>query len=192
MSERLDCEAFSMADGLVSVQGISNGLHSLALSRDGKLWAATTKGLAMLDLRSTLITSAKPTIYLTDVTIGRNTQHASRDVVLPPGTNHVEINFAAVEISSPEKIRMQYRLDGVDSEWLDAGSNPRAIYSNMPVGTHTLHIRACNRNGIWDRQGVVFSITQQPFFYQTHWFVAAMFVLGVFMAGLTRDGRALR
>jgi len=76
---------------------------------------------------------------------------------------------------------MQYRLDGVDSEWLDAGPNPHAIYSNVPVGTHALHIRACNRNGIWDRQGMVFSITQQPYFYQTRWFVAAMFALGVLL-----------
>lgn len=181
--EPLDYEAFSTADGLAAAQGSGVG-HSMALTRDGKLWAATTKGLAMIDLRRVLITKAKPSIYLTDVTIGRDTQPASREVVLPPGTNHVQIDFAAVEISSPEKIRMQYRLDSVDSEWLDAGPNPHAIYSAMPVGTHTLHIRACNRNGIWDRQGVVFSITQQPYFYQTRWFVAATFALGVLLVGL--------
>ena len=80
----------------------------------------------------------------TVVTVGRNSQPAGREVVLPPGTNHVEVHFAAVEISSPEKIRLQYRLDGVDSEWLDASPNPRAIYSNMPVGTElsALHVQA--------------------------------------------------
>src|SRR5262245_7842979 len=51
-------------------------------------------------------------------------------------------------------------------------------------GAVALHIRACNRNGIWGRQGMVFSVTQQPFFYQTRWFVAAMFVLGVLLVGL--------
>src|SRR5262249_50986742 len=97
------------------------------------------------------------------------------------GTNHLQIDFDAVEISSPEKIRMQYRLDGVDSEWLDAGPNPHAIYSTLRPGTHSLHIRACNRSGIWDRQGVVFSITQQPYFYQTRWFVAAMLALALLL-----------
>ena len=139
----------------------------------------------MLDLRRLPVTNAKPSIYLTDVTVGRNRQLASgREIVLPPGTSHVEIAFAAVEISSPEKIRMQYRLDGVDSEWLDAPSNPRAIYSSIPVGTHALRVRACNRSGIWDRQGVVFTVTQQPYFYQTRWFAAAMFALGVLLVGL--------
>ena len=181
--EPLDCEAFSSADGLATAQAAQGG-YGMALGRDGKLWVATANGLAMFDLHRLPITSAKPSIYLTDVTIGRNTQRPGHDIVLPPGTNHLQIDFGAIEISSPEKIRMQYRLDGVDSEWLDAGPNPHAIYSNVPVGTHALHIRACNRNGIWDRQGVVFSVTQQPYFYQTRWFVAAMFALGVLLVAV--------
>jgi len=98
-----------------------------------------------------------------------------------------QVDFGAVEISSPEKIRMQYRLDDVDTEWLDAGRDPHAIYSTLSPGTHVLRIRACNRSGIWDRQGVVFSITQQPFFYQTRWFMAAMWISGaLFVVGVYR------
>jgi signal transduction histidine kinase/ligand-binding sensor domain-containing protein len=178
--EPLDYETFSTADGLTTAEVTSPGL-SMAFSRDGKVWAATPKGLAMIDIHRLPTTNTKPSIYLKDVTIGRNKQHATREVVLPPGTNHVEIDFAAVEISSPEKIRLQYRLDGVDSEWLDAGRDARAIYSRIPVGTHALHIRASNRNGVWDRQGVVFSVTQQPYFYQTRWFIAVMITLGIML-----------
>jgi ligand-binding sensor domain-containing protein/signal transduction histidine kinase len=175
--EPLDYEAFSTADGLATASA-SSWSRSLALTRDGKLYAATTRGLALFDLNRLRVTNTKPSIYLTDVTIGRNTERAGREVVLPPGTNHVEIHFAAVEVTAPEKIRLQYRLDGVDSEWLDAPANPVAIFSRIPVGTHALRIRACNRNGVWDRQGVVFSVTQQPYFYQTRWFIGAMVALG--------------
>ncbi|HYL99854.1 MAG TPA: two-component regulator propeller domain-containing protein [Blastocatellia bacterium] len=182
--EPLDYEAFSTADGLATARVGMPG-RVMALTANSALWIATGKGLARLDLRRLPITNAKPSIYLTDVMIGRNTHQANHEVVLPPGTSHTEIYFAAVEISSPEKIRMQYRLDGVDSEWLDAGPSPRAVYNTVPVGTHALHIRACNRNGIWDRQGVVFAVTQQPFFYQTRWFIAAMLALGVLFVFMT-------
>lgn len=175
--EPLDYEEFSGADGL-NISGSNSLGNSIALTRDGKVYAASSKGLAMFDLHLLRATNVKPSIYLTDVTIGRNKQRASDEIILPPGTSHTEIHFAAVEISAPEKIRMQYRLDGVDSEWLDAPDNLNAIYSQIPVGTHTFHVRACNRNGIWDRQGVVFSITQQPYFYQTRWFIAALVALG--------------
>lgn len=176
--EPLDYETFSIADGLTTAEVTHTG-RSMALTRDGKLWAATPKGLAMFDLGRLPVTHTKPAIYLTDVTIGRKNQAAGREIVLPPGTSHTEIHFAAVEVSAPEKIRLQYRLDEVDSEWLDAPANPVAIYSRIPVGTHALRIRACNRNGVWDRQGVVFMVTQQPYFYQTRWFVAAMITLGI-------------
>ena len=180
--EPMDREAFGSIDGLTGAAPSTS--YSLASTPDGKLWGATTQGVARFDLRRLSVTTAKPSIYLTDVTIGRNTQHAGREIVLPPGTNHVEVHFAAVEISVPDKIRMQYRLDGVDSEWLDAPDDPVAIYSNIPVGTRALHIRACNRNGIWDRQGVVFMITQQPYFYQTRWFIAAMVAFGFLLVFL--------
>jgi signal transduction histidine kinase/ligand-binding sensor domain-containing protein len=176
--EPLDYETFSTGDGLATSE-MSSPEKSMTFSRDGKVWAATPKGLAMIDLRRLPVTNANPSIYLKDMTIGRNKQPASREVLLPPGTSHVEIDFAAIEISAPEKIRLQYRLDGVDSEWLDAPSDAKAIYSRIPVGTHALRIRASNRSGVWDRQGVVFSVTQQPYFYQTRWFIAAMITLGI-------------
>ena len=177
--EPLDLEIFSTADGLTTAAAV--GLERTLALTGGKLYAATATGLAMFDLHRLRVTNAKSSIYLTDVTIGRNKQRAGGEIILPPGTNRVEIYFAPVEISAPEKIRLQYRLDSVDSEWLDAPANPNAIYSNIPVGTHALHVRACNRNGIWDRQGVVFMVTQQPYLYQTRWFIAAMLALGLLL-----------
>jgi ligand-binding sensor domain-containing protein len=70
--EPLDYEAFSTADGLTTAGTTSLG-GGLALTRDGKLYAATPKGLAMFDLSRLHVTNAKPSIYLTNVTIGRNT-----------------------------------------------------------------------------------------------------------------------
>jgi signal transduction histidine kinase len=134
---------------------------------------------------------------VTNVTIGRNTVRPGREIVLPAGTNHLQVDFGAVEISSPEKIRMQYRLDDVDSEWLDASRDPHAIYSTLPAGTHLLHTRASNRSGIWDRQGVVFSITQMPFFYQTRWFGATigglviLLVVGTYRTRVHQMSRAM-
>ena len=121
----------------------------------------------MLDLPRLPHTNRKPPIYMREITVGRNVQLPVPELVLPQGTHHVELNFDAIEISSPEKIRLQYRLDGVDSEWLDTVHPAHAIYSNIPVGKHAFHVRACNRDGIWDRVGMVYSITQQPFFYET-------------------------
>lgn len=180
--EPVDYAAFGRADGLTSGEA-SVGEPNSALTRDGKLWIATPQGLAMLDLPRLPITDRKPAIYMEEVTVGRSPQPPGHELVLPPGTHHVELHFDAIELSSPEKIRLQYRLDSVDSEWLDAGAPAHAIYTNIPSGTHGLHLRACNRDGIWDRVGVVYNITQQPYFYETRLFLLATVTAGLLLLG---------
>ena len=184
--EPVDFAIFGLADGMSSIQCVP-GHPDLALTPDGKLWAATVAGLAMIDLNRLRRTDRKPAIHMEEFTVGRNQQLPGEELVLPAGTSHTELRFNAVEITSPEKIRLQYRLDGVDSEWLDAEAPGHAVYSTIPPGTHAFHVRACNRDGIWDRTGMVYLIIQKPFFYQTTWFRVAMIVTGLLLVlGLYR------
>jgi signal transduction histidine kinase len=69
-------------------------------------------------------------------------------------------------------VHMQYRLEGIDSAWLDAKLDGAAVYTTIPHGTYLFHVRASNGDGVWDRQGIIYRITQEPFFYQTAWFQA--------------------
>jgi len=175
----LDRAQFGPVDGMDL--RMSDGRPDLAVTRDGKLWVATEQGLAMLDLRRLPRTDRKPAIYVREVTVGRNAQSPGQELVIPPGTHHLELWFDAIEITSPERIRLQYRLDDVESEWLDPPTPTHAFYTNMPPGKHAFHIRACNRDGIWDRTGVVYYITQQPYFYETGWFRLAIVMAGLLL-----------
>ncbi len=134
----------------------------------------------MLDLSRLPRNNRKPAIYMEQIMVGRTMQPPGRELILPPGPHHVELHFGVIELASPEKIHMQYRLDDVDQEWLDADANTGAIYPSFPAGTHKFHIRACNSDGIWDRTGIVYNITQLPYYYETKLFrlmLVAMFGL---------------
>jgi signal transduction histidine kinase/ligand-binding sensor domain-containing protein len=180
----LDYASYGHADGLNSPE-CSVGAPNMAITPDGKLWVATINGLAMLDLPRLPHTHRQPATFVEEVLVGRKKQLAGRELVLPPGLHHVELHFNAVDLTSPEKIRLQYRLEGVDPEWLDADSTHTAIYTSIPVGAHSFHLRACGSDGVWDRVGIVYSVTQQPYFYQTTWFrVAALAGLGLLLAGV--------
>jgi ligand-binding sensor domain-containing protein/signal transduction histidine kinase len=170
---------FGRTDGMASTQ-CSIGTPNMALAADGKLWVSTVQGLAMLDLPRLHFDSAKPVIFVEEVTVGRESQLAGRELVLPPGTHHVELRFDSISLASPEKIRFQYRMDDVDPLWLEADNSLTAVYTNIPVGTHAFKIRACNSDGVWDRSGISFPVIQKPYFYEAGWFrlVAAIaFVL---------------
>jgi PAS domain S-box-containing protein len=170
---------FGQTDGMTSTQ-CSTGAPNMALAPDGKLWVATVQGLAMLDLPHLSFETAKPVVFVEDVTVGRTRQPADRELVLPPGTHHVELRFDSITLSSPEKTLFQYRMDDVDPVWLDADKSLTAVYTNIPVGTHAFRVRASNSAGVWDRSGVSFSVTQEPYIYQTGWF-RALCAVGFFL-----------
>ncbi len=165
----LDYARFDRADGMNSIQ-CSVGAPNMAITPDDKLWVATVKGLAMLDLARLQQGNTKPTVFVGAVTIGKNKELAGRELILAPGTHHVELHLEAVDLASPEKVRLQYRMESVDAAWLDADATRTAIYTNIPVGTHAFHVRASGSDGVWDRIGILYNITQRPYFYQTTWF----------------------
>jgi len=160
---------YGKADGMASTQ-CSTGAPNMALTPDGKLWVATVQGLARLDLQHLSFDSAKPAVFLEDVTVGRVRQPPGHELVLPPGTHHVELHFDSISLAWPEKIRFQYRMDDVDPLWLEADNSLTAVYTNIPVGTHAFRIRASNRDGMWDRAGISFPVSQKPYLYETGWF----------------------
>src|ERR1700683_494654 len=174
--EIIDC-----SDGLISIQ-CSVGSPNMAITPDGKLWVATVKGLAMLDPNDPLGAGRKPKVFVGAVTDGANQFLAGNETVLPPGTHHVELHLEAVDLTSPEKIQLQYRMDGVDSTWLDASGSRIAVYTGIPIGAHAFHVRASGSDGVWDRNGIVYIVTQRPYFYQTTWFFVVCFGLLAFLA----------
>lgn len=177
----LDYQLIDRSDGLNTIQ-CSVGSPNMTITPDNKLWVATVKGLAMLDLARLPGADRKPKVFIGAVTVGKDKLLAGRGTILPPGTHHVEFHFEAVDLSSPEKIRLQYRLDGVDAVWLDTGASRTAVYTNIPIGSHAFHVRASSSDGVWDRNGIVYNITQRPYFYQTTWFLLLCATAVAFLA----------
>jgi ligand-binding sensor domain-containing protein/signal transduction histidine kinase len=168
-----DYALFTRADGMRSAECTEAGMGPhMTITRDGRLWVTTEQGLAMIDLPRLPRDAGKPVVYVRDTVVGRKSQRPGDRLVLPPGTSHLELAFDPVELSAPQRIRMQYKLDGVDDTWLDAPPSHVATYSGLPPGSHTFHVRATNRDGVWDLVGMTYQVTQQPFVYQTAWFQA--------------------
>jgi hypothetical protein len=131
----LDYFHLDRTDGLNSIQ-CSVGAPNIAITPDNKLWVATVKGLAMIDLVRLSQTSRKPEVFVGAVTLDKTKVLAGQQLLLRPGAHHVELHLEALDISSPGKIRLQYRMDGVDANWLDADSSWTAVRSLSDSAVH--------------------------------------------------------
>jgi signal transduction histidine kinase/ligand-binding sensor domain-containing protein len=169
----------SAADGLTPALG-GTTQPTVARTPDGRLWFSQFQGLAMVDPAS-LQPAPKAAVHIGDITVDRKVRAPGRRLSLSAGPHHIEIQFDTIEIASPERTRLQYRLEDVESEWFDAGPLHTAIYNNLPPGRHRFHVRASNRDGVWDRAGLVYEIVQAPYFYQTRLFQLAEVLAGILL-----------
>ena len=55
--------------------------------------------------------------------------------------NSFTISYTALDYGDFERVHYYYKLDGFDSEWIDAGSSHSVSYSNLPSGHYTFRLR---------------------------------------------------
>ena len=176
--------AYGRADGMASRE-CNGGTQPVAWKTpDGKLWFATAKGVAMIDSNRAR-TAAAPPIVMHSVTADRQPLNPSGPITLGAGTKSLELGFAGLNLSSPEKLHYQYRLEGFDEQWIDAGTRRTASYTNLKAGSYRFHVRAAIDDGPWNTRTSV--VKQTPFFYETPWFMSlAGFVVVGSAAGAHR------
>jgi signal transduction histidine kinase len=106
---------------------------------------------------------------------------------LAPGRQRIEIHFTALSFMAPERVRFQYRLEGLETDWVDGGTKRFAEYSFLPPGDYTFRVIAANSDGVWNRTGASIAITRLPYFWQTWWFrLASVLVAGGIVGGTVR------
>lgn len=99
------------------------------------------------------------------------------ELLLKYNQNYFSFEFAALDLSAPEKNQYAYRLDGIDTAWVYPQKRRFATYTNIDPGTYTLRVRGSNNDGVWNEQGLALPITITPPFWATWWFRSLMAIL---------------
>jgi ligand-binding sensor domain-containing protein len=185
--ETIDSLVYGKNDGMKSPQSSRNGKPSAWKANDGRLWFATSKGLVTVDPQAVHLDTKPPTVLIESVVAdGRivedeRTNLAAASIAqanrlaalrIPPGHGELEFQYAALGLSEPEKERFRYRLEGVDTGWIEAGTRRIAYYNHLAPASYRFQVRACNKDGIWSPTAVSLQLVLQPHYWQTVWFHA--------------------
>jgi diguanylate cyclase (GGDEF)-like protein len=149
---------------------------------DGKLWFTTRKGIVAVDPLHTIHNDLVPPVVVESVSADGIVQPYSSGLRLSPGKKGIEIQYTALSFRIPERVRFKYRLEGYDSDWVDAGVRRIAYYTNLPPGEYRFRVIAANDDGVWNDLGASVGIVLVPRFYQTKWFYLCCFLLAILMA----------
>ncbi len=183
--------SYGTADGMRTRECNGGFQPAACKTRDGRMWFATMKGLAVVDPRKPRAAKPAPPVKIEQVFIDRHAADPLRKTEVPPGDGDLEFRYAALGFEAPEKILFRYRLTGFDKDWIDAGSRRTAYYTNIPPGHYTFQVIARNGDGVWNSGGAAFIFHLRPHYYQAFWFYA-LGTLAVFGLMMSRHRLHLR
>lgn len=184
---RVQVDSFAEADGMASAQcnGVSN--PAAWLSREGRVWVATAKGLAVVDpARLSGFARHAPPVIIEEISVDEHSVALRPQLELPPGTRKLELRFAGLSYLMPQKIRYRYRLEGFDSDWVERGTQRFAQFTNLGPGNYRFRVGAANPGGDWGEEEATLSfrirpyVWQQPLFWTAAVVAALLGLLGLY------------
>jgi ligand-binding sensor domain-containing protein/serine phosphatase RsbU (regulator of sigma subunit) len=167
-------------DGLLNLE---SNYNSSSIDKDGRILIGTISGLEIYNPKfdkynvkeaNTSITSIKLFFgqenilnYCTGID---STFLLPKNLTLPFNKNHITFQFIGVSLTAPEKVKYQYKLDGLDDNWTPVTSKTEATYSSLPPGTYKFMLKAMNNDGVWNEHPITYEFVISPPWYNTWWF----------------------
>ncbi|HLZ16210.1 MAG TPA: ATP-binding protein, partial [Cyclobacteriaceae bacterium] len=170
----VDFKLFDNRDGMKSKE--CTAATRALISSTGRVWVPTINGVAVFYPEKIIENRIPPPVFVTNLKAD-NQEVAGSPRVIEPGRLRYTFDYTAPSFIVPAKIQFKYKLDGVDNDWISAGTARQAEYTNLWPGDYVFRVLACNSDGVWNKKEATLTFKVKPFFYQT----AAFFV---FLTGI--------
>ena len=172
---------FSTSDGL-----ITNNISASFKSTTGEMYFAGKGGVIGFHPDSIKINYYKPPVYLTDFKLFNKSVPITSDIQsggfsIPNQINYckkielayiqnvITIGFIALNYQNLKNNQYKYKLEGFQDNWISAGYQREATYTNLSPGEYTFRVIASNNDGIWNTQGASLKIIVNPPWWKSGW-----------------------
>ena len=163
-------------------------LPTAAYTPEGSLWFATGNGVARIDPYKSMERIQPSAVTIKGLTAdGIDFDISAEFVRLAAAPQKLVINYSALNLSTPETLRFQYRLNGHDTEWVDVGRSRQAVYSRLRPGDYEFQVRALDENGLFNLSEAALPVViPQAFYLRPGFLLIFTSVLGVLMFWTSR------
>jgi signal transduction histidine kinase/ligand-binding sensor domain-containing protein len=171
---RIQGTLFDSSDGVSNLGDEPTVGPGVAKTPDGRIWFMTTEGTSLIDPHHLLSNKLPPPVRVEQITADRKTYEAGETSIghvhLPARIRDLEIDYTALSLVVPEKVRFRCKLEGWDRDWQEVGNRRQAFYSNLPPRHYRFRVMACNNSGVWNEAGAFLDFSIAAAYYQSWWF----------------------
>jgi ligand-binding sensor domain-containing protein len=165
--------SFTVADGLHGNVFLSGGYCT---TRSGMIVFTGQGGATIFQPDSIKKIVTPPPVVITSFKVF-DTQVALNDgsaIELKHDQNFLSFEFAALDFAAPERNQYAYKLEGVDTGWVESGTRRFARYTHLPDGEFTFRVKGSNKDRVWNEEGASLAIVIHP-----PWWTTLLFQLGI-------------
>lgn len=186
-TDQLRIARIGVSEGLPIRETTGGFMPSSHINAGGELFIPTVQGMAVLDTERMQLNRNIPNVIMDEIEKDGVASHPNEISVIPFDVQRIIFRFTALSFKNPDYVQFQYKLEGVDSNWHNTAGSREAIYTTLSPGEYRLLVRASNNDGYWNEEGVSFSFSVPPPYWQTVWFYLLMVLLvGGMIFGLYR------
>ncbi|MBK8246917.1 MAG: response regulator [Gemmatimonadetes bacterium] len=175
----LQVRSFDRRDGLPTTE--FNGDFQGAIHRDanGHLWFPSYLGAVRVDPTAVHADTIPPQVHVERLQVNGRPVAWDRALALDPGVERIELTFAVTDAVEPSRVRVQYRMEGISTAWIDAGTRRTLAFGPLRGGRYDLQVRAANEEGGWTPRMATLTIHVASTWYERPWFLPAVVMTGV-------------
>ncbi len=107
-------------------------------------------------------------------------------IVLKPEENFISIGFGCLSLDKYYPYFFQYKMEGVNADWVDADNDLEAVFSNLAGGKYTFRLKMYSSDKLWESEESTLTIIIKKPFYQNWWFylLVALTIGGILFYGI--------
>jgi hypothetical protein len=69
-------------------------------------------------------------------------RNSTSAIELQPGQSNIAIEYTGLSLIKSEQIKFRYKLEGLEANWVEAGTRRTVDYSYLPAGSYTFRLIA--------------------------------------------------
>lgn len=181
---------FDPQNKMFETYGIENGIQSREFNpssslrdREGNIYFGGVNGFNRFHPRDVQTDSTVAPVVLTDLHLFNKSVAVGEDsplqkqisqtsrLTLGHDASVITFEYAALDFSAQKGNQFAYMMEGFDEDWNYVEDIRRATYTNLSPGEYTFRVKAANRDGVWNEEGVSIAVVIRPPFWQTAWFI---------------------
>lgn len=164
-SDKPTFENYNNYDGLQALEFNTGAYYK---SPNGTLYFGGLEGVNWFHPNQLTLNTAKPKTVISGVSLFNKPIDKVENPTFKHSENTITFTFSSLHFSQPERNQFKYKLVNNDADWIDAGNNNIAHYTNLPPNDYEFQVISSNYDGFWNQTPATYNFKILKPWYLSH------------------------